>query len=55
MKSDINLKNEKKYYFLGKILSMIISGIATIYLVRILTQYEFGLYHNQPGLDNGQK
>jgi len=44
MKSDINLKKETIYYLLGKVLSMLISGIATIYLVRILTQYEFGLY-----------
>ena len=44
MTNHINLKKETIHYFIGQIISILISGIATISLVRTLTQYEYGLY-----------
>jgi len=44
MTTDINLKKEAIYNFVGQLISILISGVATIYLVRTLTQYEYGLY-----------
>ena len=43
MTNHINLKKETIQYFIGQIISILISGIATISLVRTLTQYEYGL------------
>ena len=44
MAFDINLKIETKYDFSGKVFSILITGISSVYLARVLTQYDYGLY-----------
>ena len=44
MTVNLNIKKETFYYFTGQIISMMFGGITTIYIVRIMPQYEYGMY-----------
>ena len=44
MTANLNIKKETFYYFTGQIISMMLGGITTIYIVRVMPQNEYGMY-----------